>query len=156
MSGAEVLMAAAAVAAVSGGLEAFGDYQAGKAQKNATKYNAKLQRAQAEEIEKAASDEDAQLKRRIRRLMAKQRAATATSGFTLTGLPGDTIIETAYEAGIDAARIRNRATSQAASLRAGAGLQTYEGEAALYAGKLGAGSTLLTRGTQATMIYGDR
>ena len=72
---------AVAMMAVGTAVSAYGQYQAGKAQKRAYEYNAAIQEQNARIAQEQADYEARRQESRTRKMLARQRVAYAGSGF---------------------------------------------------------------------------
>lgn len=131
-------------------LSSYGQYQSGKAQQDMANYNAKLAENEAIATEQLAHAETQRMTKDKQRLMATQRAGYAKSGSVITeGTPLLFMAEQAAEMELDMiTQQRNRAL-EANMLRSQAKLDKYSGKVASYAGRLGAGATVLSGAGQA-------
>ena len=83
----------AAVQAVAGGLAAYGQVQAGKAQKQAL-------REQAKQEELAAQSQELARRQELNRALAANVAALSTAGISGEGTPASLALESARQAGL--------------------------------------------------------
>jgi hypothetical protein len=118
----------AAVQAVAGGLAAYGQVQAGKAQKQAL-------REQAKQEELAAQSQELARRQELNRALAANVAALSTAGISGEGTPASLALESARQAGLSEMTID---LARAATQQAG----------------LAAASTLLQTGVQAAQLSG--
>lgn len=124
--GIEVAIGLAIGASVLG---AAGSIQEGNAAASASRWNAHMARLEAEENERRS-------RRESDMLVGRQRAATASQGTTLEGSPMMIVKDTVAEAEIEALHIRSGGSARVAAYQ-------KQGDAAQFAGMLGAGSSLL-------------
>ena len=139
--GTEVLILSAMAASTA--ITAYGQYQAGQAQKQAYEYNAAIQEQNAKvEQEKAAYEADKQAQR-IRRLNATQRAAYAASGVTQSGSALDLQEDSTIQGEMDRLAILYGGDVNAANYRSEAALSRFQGKQAGASGTSAAFGTLL-------------
>ncbi len=132
------------VTAVGAGISAYGQYQSGKAQQDMANYNAKLAENEAIATQQLAHAETERMNRDKLRLMSAQRAGYAKSGAVMTeGTPLLLMAEQAAEMELDMITNQRNRALQARALRSQATLDRYSGKVANYAGKVGAGTTVL-------------
>lgn len=156
--------------AASGAMQAYGQYQQGKAQEAASKYQAQVNENNAiiAEREAAAAEErgkDAEGKQRrlTAQFQAQQEAAYAKSGVLMdSGSPLDILSDTAALGEIDALTIRQNYMDeaynqrrQADNFRNEAELNRFSGRNAARAGTMNAFSTLLSTAGN-TYAYGNK
>ena len=128
----------AIMTAVSGGVSAYGQVQAGKAQKVALKEQAKQEELAAESQELARRQE-------LNRALAANVAALSTAGISGEGTPASLALESAKQAGLSEMTIDLSEKLRRASL------QRQAGQATQTAG-LTAASTLLSGGVRAAQL----
>jgi len=117
--------------AIAGGLQAYGQYQTGKAQESALKRQAEEERLRAQTEELARREE-------LNRTIAANQLAMVTSGISGAS-PESVSLESARKvSGSEAAIGLSERLKQAQLVR--------QGEAAKFAGTVGAGSTLFNTG----------
>jgi hypothetical protein len=141
-------------------LSAWGGYQEGKAQEDAAKYsaavdrnNATLKDQQAEQVSKIGAIEEERHRRKVQQAIGGQRAALAANGLDLSsGTPLDLVTETAALGEEDALNIRFNAAREAWGFREEA--KSLRGAAAYKttAGKNAKNATFLT--TTANTVLG--
>ena len=124
----------AIVTAVSGGVSAYGQVQAGKAQKVALK-------EQAKQEELAAQSQELARRQELNRALAANVAALSTAGISGEGTPASLSLESARQAGLSEMTIDLSEKLRRASLQ-------RQAQAAKQQGQLGAASTLLQTGVQ--------
>ena len=129
-----VITAIATATVVSGGLQAYGQVQAGKAQAASLK-------EQAKQEELAAQSQELARRQELNRALATNVAALSTAGISGEGTPASLALESARQAGLSEMTIDLSERLRRASLQRQAGR-------ARQAGKLGAASTLLQTGVQ--------
>tara|TARA_S200000501_G_scaffold224852_1_gene210775 strand:+ start:565 stop:1044 length:480 start_codon:yes stop_codon:yes gene_type:complete len=140
---------AVAMMAVGTAVSAYGQYQAGKAQKRAYDYNAQIQEQNARIAQEQADYEARRQESRTRKMLAAQRVAYAGSGFTSnTGTALDTLRQTMSEGEMDKMAILYGGSVEAVNQRAQASLSRMQGKAAYKAGMYNAAGTLLAGGGQ--------
>ena len=120
--------------AVSGGVSAYGQVQAGKAQKTQL-------REQAKQEEMAAQSQELQRRQELNRALAANAVALSTAGITGEGTPASLALESARQAGLSEMTIDLSERLRRASLE-------RQAKAAKQQGQLGAASTLLQTGVQ--------
>jgi hypothetical protein len=142
---------------IGSGVSALGAIQQGQAQSQAAKYQAAVDRnntilanrAAADAVERGKEAEATQ-RRKNTVLLARQRAAVASSGIELgTGSPLDILGDTAQFGELDAQTIRSNAErerlgdeAKASNFTASAGLNDMKASSASTAGMLGGVSAL--------------
>jgi len=157
----EIATLSAVAGIVGTGVSALGAIQQGQAQSQAAKYQAGVdrnntilaQRAAKDAIERGAEAEATQ-RRKNTVLLARQRAAVASSGIELgTGSPLDILGDTAQFGELDAQTIRSNAEreamgdrAKASNFQASAGLNDMKASSASTAGFIGGASSLLSGG----------
>lgn len=147
-------VALAGVTSAGGGLDAYGQYQAGRASEAAANYNAKLLKQQARDEVTRGGIEEQRLRRQQAAFMGRQRAAAGGSGAVASsGSPLNLLAQTAEDAEMDALTLRNNAYRSAWGLNNQAALTKFEGRQARRAGIMNAGSSLLTSGAQAFGMF---
>lgn len=149
-------------------LSGAGTLASADAQSKAAKYNAEVQRQNAQLADRQARNvldagmrEEQKQKAQTQQLMAKQQAAQAANGVDTTfGSPLDLIIDTAKLGAVDAATIRTNAyrnyddtRNQAVSYRNQASLYDMQAKNSMTAGAIGAFGTVLTGGADAYKNY---
>jgi hypothetical protein len=130
----------AIVTAASAGVQMYGQTQAGKAQEQALKEQAKQEELAAESQELARRQE-------LNRALAANVAALSTAGISGEGTPASLALESARQAGLSEMTIDLSERLRRASLQRQAG-------AARQAGQLAAASTLLKTGLQVAQMKG--
>ena len=139
-----VITAIAATAmAIGGGLSAYGQYQAGKAEKKMADYNEALAKNQAKAAELQSMADAEALRRQQSRKRSSTEAAYAMTGFSKAGTPLLAMIEESKEMEIDVENIYRSGQIKASQLRSQADMFDFEGKNALRAAKFGAVGTLL-------------
>jgi len=128
----------AIMTAVSGGVSAYGQVQAGKAQKVALKEQAKQEELAAESQELARRQE-------LNRALAANVAALSTAGISGEGTPASLALESAKQAGLSEMTIDLSEKLRRASLERQAKVATQQ------AG-LAAASTLLSTGVKSAQL----
>ena len=132
----------AILAGLGAGVSAYGQIQAGKAQKVALKEQAKQEELAAESQELARRQE-------LNRALAANAAALSTAGISGEGTPASLALESAKQAGLSEMTIDLSERLRRASLQRQAG-------AAKQAGQLGAASTLLKTGVRLAQLNADK
>ena len=143
MTGVEIALLAASVA-----ISAAGAIQAGKAQADAQRFNAKLARQQAEREREIAGQQAADFRRKAGRRLASARTLRAGSGTTVEGTPLLVQEASAADAELGARRIEVSGASAAARQESRANLLNTKAKNTLRATAFKAGSTLLTGASQ--------
>jgi hypothetical protein len=128
----------AIMTAVSGGVSAYGQVQAGKAQKVALK-------EQAKQEELAAQSQELQRRQELNRALAANVAALSTAGISGEGTPASLALESARQAGLSEMTIDLSEKLRRASLE-------RQARAATQTAGLTAASTLLSGGLQAAQL----
>ena len=128
----------AIMTAVSGGVSAYGQVQAGKAQKVAVK-------EQAKQEELAAQSQELQRRQELNRALAANVAALSTAGISGEGTPASLALESAKQAGLSEMTIDLSEKLRRASLERQAKVATQQAGFA-------AASTLLKSGVQAAQL----
>ena len=126
------------------GLEAFGLLKGGDEAEERGEFNAQLYEKEADyQLWKAGVD----LERHytdVRKLRGTQTAGFAHAGVTEAGTPTDVLADTAYQAAIDAALIRQEGERKAEIAKMGGSMAREEGKDISRASKYQAANTLLT------------
>lgn len=134
MSGYEPIIIAAVIAAAGTATTAYVASESAKEQGKQAQYdaefNAEMQEQNAGIAREQAGAEEAQVRRRTRLLMSRQRAAVAESGQSLTGSALDVYQQSAAEAELDALNVRYRGELEARGLLSDANLQRQQGATA--------------------------
>ena len=128
------------LALVAGGVSAYGQVQAGKAQEQQLK-------EQAKQEELAAQSQELARRQELNRALAANVAALSTAGISGEGTPASLALESARQAGLSEMTIDLSEKLRQASLKRQAG-------AARQAGQLAAASTLLKTGLQVAQMSG--
>jgi hypothetical protein len=134
----------AALAAVSGGFQAYSQYQAGQSAKDAANYNANALKRQSFAAQQQGLAEMELRRRQGERIIGQQEAAFAKSGVTASGSPLDVIGDTAANIELDSLNAAYEGYLNARGLRQRSKMAQYEGRLAAYQGKMEAVGTLLT------------
>lgn len=132
-----------AAVAVSTAVTAYGQYQAGQAQKQAYEYNAKIQEQNAKVAQDKAAYEADKQAQRVRRLNATQRAAYAASGVTQSGTALDLQEDSLIQGEMDRLAVLYGGDVEAANFRSEAELSKFQGKAAGKSATTAAFGTLL-------------
>lgn len=143
--GLEVLGFAAIAASLAGaGISAYGQYQAGKAQKEMAEYNAKVAENSAQ-AEFAASRENAKRQREmnLRHLSAMQRKLAAGGVEVSSGSASDALTTASSELELNTLDLFREAEAKQVAYRNQAALSRYEGRQAYSAAKIGSIGTLI-------------
>ena len=128
----------AIMTAVSGGVSAYGQVQAGKAQKMQL-------REQAKQEELAAESQELARRQELNRALAANVAALSTAGISGEGTPASLALESAKQAGLSEMTIDMSKKLRRASLERQAKVATQQAGFA-------AASTLLKSGVQAAQL----
>jgi hypothetical protein len=125
------------------GIQAYGQYQAGKAQKAALNYQASVDKYNAK-LEMQAAEEEALMHRGgVHSLISSQRAQYSAGGIDANqGSALEVMASTAYEGEMDAQRILYGGKIASDGLKMSARLRKYEGKVALMAAKIQATATV--------------
>ncbi len=125
------------------GIQAYGQYKAGKAQKAALDYQAKVDKYNAE-LQTMAAEEEAGLHRgKVHSLISTQKAQYAAGGIDISqGSAVEVFANTAYSGEMDAQRIIYGGKVGATGLKLSARLRQYEGNVAKQAGMIQATATV--------------
>jgi len=149
-----IAIIAAAATATARGVAAYGQYQAGKAEEKAQKYNAQVQQQQADAERKAAAYEARQISEEGRRLEARQRVLFAQSGVDMAGTPLLVLQDTARQVQQDIQMSVYGGGRRGEYYQQGANLSLMRGRSAKQAGKIDAfGSLLGAAGESAYQYY---
>jgi hypothetical protein len=132
----------AIVTAASTGVQMYGQTQAGKAQEQQLKEQAKQEEIAAESQELARRQE-------LNRALAANAAALSTAGISGEGTPASLALESAKQVGLSEMTIDLSERLRRASLQRQAG-------AAKQTGQLGAASTLLKTGVRLAQLNADK
>ena len=124
--------------AVSGGVSAYGQVQAGKAQEQQLK-------EQAKQEELAAQSQELQRRQELNRALAANVAALSTAGISGEGTPASLALESAKQAGLSEMTIDLSERLRRASL-------LRQGATAKQTAYIGAASTLLSGGAKAASL----
>lgn len=126
-------------------VSALGAVQAGKAQNEVAQYNAKVADNNATAERERAAYDAGLIKDERRRVIGSQRAAMAANGLEISsGSPVAVLGDTTGQAEMDVLARLYGGESAAAAYKNDATRMRIEGKAAKQAGKIGAGTTLLT------------
>jgi hypothetical protein len=128
----------AAVQAVAGGIQAYGQVQAGKAQKAAI-------REQAKQEEMAAQSQELQRRQELNRALAANVVALSTAGITGEGSPASLALESARQASLSEMTIDLSERLRRASLE-------RQARSAVQTAGISAASTLLQTGVKAGQL----
>jgi len=134
-----------AIASIAGtGLEAYGKYQAGRAENDMSRYNARLLDLKARGAEMAMESETGLAHERARELKATQRARYGTSGAEVSsGTPLLVLAEQAGKMERDIMSARRTRMIEAQQYRDAARMKRWEGKQAKRSGVMGAVGTVL-------------
>lgn len=141
MTGTEL----AIIGAVSSGISAIGQIQAGQAAAAQVAFQSRVLHQQSAFERQRAAIQEAQFRRDAARLGGKQRALLAKAGVRVAeGSPLLLQVETAAQAELEALTIRAGGDITAARLRQEAILQRMRGQSSRTAGFIGVGKSLLS------------
>ena len=127
--------------AVVGAVSAVGQ---GIAASNAAKYNAAVQRNQAEAETLQSVAKATEVATRTRQQVASTRAAFAQNGFEISGSPLDIVNAVAQQGELEQLTALYDGSQRARGLRASAELNDYQAKNAMTAGYIGAGTSILS------------
>jgi len=127
-----------AIAVAGAGVSAYGQVQAGKAQEQQLK-------EQAKQEEFAAQSQELQRRQELNRALAANAAALSTAGISGEGTPASLALESAKQVGLSEMTIDLSERLRRASL-------IRQGKQAAQLGKIQAASTLLKGGVQASKL----
>lgn len=155
ITAATIAIAGVAIAAVSAGVGAYSAIQQGKAQEDAAKYSAAVDRNNAIlASQKSQYEADRQRKRNLI-LRGKQQAAYAKSGVEITGSPEDVMFDSAIEGNLDILATRYAGEISTRDYEGRARLQDLRGSQAASSSYFNAGSSILSGAGQAASAYGN-
>ena len=146
-------MLSAILAGVGLGLNLWGQYSAKRAQERANAFNVAIDEQNARAAEASAQWAIARHRYDVKKLLGRQRARFAVSGFQLKGTPLLVMQETAAQAELDEIAMRYRGRLQAAGFRNQATMTRFEGKVRSKAAKIGMMGTLLTGGMKMGQDY---
>lgn len=144
MTGLEIVAGLATAAA--GAVSAAGAMSAGKAQANASVYEAQVAQRNAKIARNQAEVDQEDQRRENRRQMGAMRAAYGSSGLELSGSPLDVLADTAIEQELDVARIGYRGELRAIGEHDKANQAIAAASNAKKAGQIGALSAVVKTG----------
>lgn len=124
----------------------------GFAAKQQADFQAQIFERDAVLAKQAAEFEETRLREATRKLLGAQQAATGASGATTEGQFLLVQVETAEDAELDALAIRFSGSVAEVRARSSAALSRLQGRAARAAGFIGAGTSLLTGVTRASVF----
>ena len=142
-----IVMAAATAAS------AYASYSSGKAQQEASEYNAKVAENQAKQAQDAAKIKAENYAEEARRRMASNRAHYAASGVTMERTPLLVMMSDARTMEKDLQRIKYGGDIESTSFLSEAGLNRMVGKQAYQQGMIGAGVSLLSGASKMTNYY---
>lgn len=152
------LETAAAIAIGTGiagtGLSALSSYQQGEQQRQWSEYNAALTRQKAEQNKVLAEANAEKMRISNEELRAKQRFAFGLSGVSMDDTPTDFIANTANKQQLDIATYLYNKELESDAMRSNANIMAMQGDQTETAGKIGAGTSLLSGVSRAASIYG--
>lgn len=145
---------AATAMAVSGGINAYGQYQQGKFMEEQADYNAQVAEQNAEAAEVAGGDRAADIRERGRAIRSRQRSVGAATGLEVgSGTSLDLLMDTAMGSELDAQTAIYNSQQDAYGLRLNAGQLRRQGKMDSTASKYRAGGTLLSSAAQGYGLY---
>ena len=124
---------------------AYSQYQASESQKAMANYSAKIANNEAIAQEQATTAETERMRSQNKKMRSAQRAASAKSGAVIS--EGTSLLVMAEEAGLmelDIMNMQRTGAMKAEASRSEAALYKIQGKQASRAGKIGAGTTLLS------------
>jgi len=140
-----VMVAAAVVSVVAGGVSAYSSIQQGKTAQKVAENNAKMAEYAAQDAQRQGEEDAMAAQRRAAALKSAQRVALAKNGLDLEyGTAADIQDQTDFFAQSDAATARTNASLDAWRLRAGGQQERAVGNAARSNANLQATGTLLS------------
>ena len=139
-------------ALVSGGVSAYGQYQAGKSQKAMSKYNAQIARQQAKAEAQSLSAKGKALARDQRELRGQQAMAVGATGGMIAGTDLLALADQASQMSLDQLELKRQQDIALAGGKSQAAMSLYEGRMAKYTSKFGATSSLLGSASDAYII----
>src|SRR5699024_11069327 len=111
-------MGATAILAISTAGSAYGQHQAGAANRTINRYNARIAELQAEDAQERGRDAEGRVRVQTRQTIGAQRAALAAQGIDIGDGTAAAIQEdTAYFGELDALTVRNNAALEAFGYR---------------------------------------
>jgi hypothetical protein len=146
-------MIAAGAAVASTAVSAVGAIQQGKAAQASAKFNADMMSRNAQIARQQAAAEEEKHRRLTYMRQGAARAAYGASGVSIEGSPLDILEQSAAQEELDALNIRYRGEIGAQSSEGQAALSSMSGDAAMQAGYIGAGSSILLGASKAGGIY---
>lgn len=140
---------ALAATAISGGMQAYGQYQQGRVAQQVGRNNQMMAEYAAADAERRGEEEAIAARRRADQLAGAQRAAFAARGVDATaGTAADLLAQTTFFGQQDQDTARTNARREAWSLRAQGANARAQGNAAARAGRVSAFGTLLGAGAR--------
>lgn len=143
-AGAAVGGTGAALSLGAAVLSGVGSIQAGKAENQATQYNATVNEMQARQAGEQAALKASEVARRSRQTQASGRASAMANGFDVSGSVVDVLNQAARSDELDFLTAIYDGSVQSAGLRSEAQLNRARGRSAKRAGYMGAASSLLS------------
>lgn len=145
---------ATSVAIVGAAVSAYGIYQSGQAQKEASEYNAKLAENEALAKEQQIRSETERMRKEKEKATAAQRASYAKSGAVITeGTPLLTMAEEAGLMELDILQMQRSGKMGVESSLSQASMSRFEGAAAARSATSQAAGTLLSGAGDAYTTY---
>lgn len=143
-SATTLAVASLATAAVGTGLQAYGQYQQGKTAARVADYNARQAEQQALQTEMDATETIRRKREQDKRLLATQRTRYAASGVVQAGTPLEVMAESASLLEMETLDYARQQGQRATAMRTQAISDRIAGRDAFRAGRIGAGTSLLT------------
>jgi len=139
----------------AGGLNAFGQFQAGAEQERIENFNASIAEQEARNVRASEVLNQFQKKKQIAQIMGSQRAAFAKAGVSYTGSPIVLAHESLTNAEMDLSISKHNAELKAQRLESEARIRGFRAKAAKRAGTRRAITTLLSAGVKAGTKFKD-
>lgn len=125
------------------GIQAGAAYGQGKTGAAIAKFNAAAARRKAARVREVGAEEQLQLRKELRRNLARNRVATAVAGFQMTGSPLEAQLMVIRDHAADISETGRTAEIEARQLETEAVLSEKQAKAARRAGKLGVAQALI-------------
>lgn len=143
-------MSAAAAMVGGGAVSAYGQLYQGEASAAAAEFNAQIAEQNAIDSIARAKEEERRHRVMARKQIGDMRASFGASGVAMEGSPLEVMQESAANAELDALSIRHEGEARATAFRNEARLARFGGQTARTAGQIGAVSSLLMAGANAS------
>lgn len=124
-------------------MQAKGAYDQGKSEEAVNKYNAAVAGQSAKAAERAGAEEQALIRDRMRRTLARNQALVGASGLQMAGSPMDAQLDVIADYSRDIATVGYNTEIEASRQRSQAEAFRMQAKAARQAGKLGVGGALV-------------